>query len=63
MKIINAGYVYNDSGYISLENSGLFVYGMVGNYLTIKSANIVSIDKDCAAATSDCDFEFDAEIY
>lgn len=63
LKIINAGYVYNDSGYISLENSGLFVYGMVGNYLTIKSANIVSIDKDCVAATSDCDFEFDAEIY
>ena len=63
LKIISAGYVYNDSGYISLENSGLFVYGMVGNYLTIKSANIVSINKDCAAVTSDCDFEFDAEIY
>ena len=63
LKIISAGYVYNDSGYISLENSGLFVYGMVGNYLAIKSANIVSISKDCAAATSDCEFEFDAEIY
>ena len=36
LKIINAGYVYNDSGYLSLENSDLFVYGMVGNYLTIK---------------------------
>ena len=63
LKIISAGYVYNDSGYISLENSGLFVYGMVGNYLAIKSANIVAIDKDCVAATSDCEFEFDAEIY